>query len=1478
MSGSDNPPGGSQHASEITQADHANIAMNRFVAGVRNYTSFLQTHDIKDIENASREIRSAIPIAENETGKDQMRFMLGQIGLKFNERYSQTNLLEYLEKAIEATKATELQGAYRAQLLNQLGSLLGSLFIRTDQQEILDEAIRITKQALSCTVEDPMNHGTALINLCNRLSERWKHTGLASHLDEAIDFGRRAMEETHHPQQEALQTNIAGNLGVTLCERFSTAKDPADLEEGINLCAIAVMRAARDDPNRARWQNNMGMAYSHRYSLLNDISDLNQAIDITEEGLRAVNQNSLLRNEMVLNLALWLQDRFLAMGIMSDLDRAIQNLSSILIPHVVGASEKQQAERSRRLTLLGVSFGHRFKKTKQASDIDASVRLLKESLEALPPSCLDRGIRLENMSSALRGRFLFKESMEDLDEAIDITRRMIGNNIKGALDRSSQLDLLAGDLGLRFTKTNNPVDIDEAIELRRHVVAASSVGDAGHADHLGGLASLLHTRFTASGAAGDLDEAIDLSQKALEITKDSQVRLEISRNLGAFLGRKYTHTGELAHIHEAIQLTKHILEDHTIRDIQRRVFLNHLGNFFIQIYEFSGEMADLDEGIRLTRESTGGASVEEEEQAGRLSNLARALWIRFLRTGQMADIDESIRFSRKAVEGTMSQQSKDRILFTVNLAGLLAERFIRAGNIIDLNEAIDLARQTIPYEHTNRAARLINLATQLNMRFQRTGDTDDLVQAAKFGREAVSTLNYGDSDLPAKLNGISAILTSSYLQWGSIADLNEAVRLDEEGWRKTPSDHRQVATRAVHLATSLGTRYRHNGTQSDLNEARRLYLVAVGASNGEIWMRIVAGRRFLLLTDLEENDAHEAFSVAETTIKLIPMFASLSLKPKDRQQLLSRVATQATDAAALALYVGKSPEHAIDLLETGRGVIAGTLQDFRVDITLLARSDPELARRFAQLRDTLDVPANASVVETSLPIEAGDLPFAFSPFEADRRHEASNEVSSILDEIRQIQGFERFLLAGTEAQVRDAAAHGPIVIINVASYRCDALIIEHTNIRALQLSDLKLEDIKSHHTRVDSVDTLEWLWDVVVGPVLGFLGYTESPHEGQPWPRVWWIPTGGLVRYPLHAAGHHLRRTSETALDRVVSSYSSSVKAMINARRHQLSPGTTSECESNAVLVSMPETPGYMNLRHAKSEVTEVDKVCSLMGVPCEHPNENQQDVLTALRDCRVFHFAGHGDAHPTDPLQSHLLLKDHQSNPLTVGNLFETNLRSRQPFLAYLSACGTGEIQDPRAVDESIHLASAFQLAGFRHVVGSLWNVDDAVCVDVARFTYDAILEHGFEDFSVSLGLPNMTIIEIEVILTLSARWCYIGKRKLDHAISLYQKTYPGGKKDTFSITWKPYYLHYNPYSHSVDKSNVTKLRLNDMSPERQAALTQRMEQIGRSVGVNFKWGGKIGPDTRDAHRLVRLSRDEEASVQSALIDALVAAYHEFE
>lgn len=56
---------------------------------------------------------------------------------------------------------------------------------------------------------------------------------------------------------------------------------------------------------------------------------------------------------------------------------------------------------------------------------------------------------------------------------------------------------------------------------------------------------------------------------------------------------------------------------------------------------------------------------------------------------------------------------------------------------------------------------------------------------------------------------------------------------------------------------------------------------------------------------------------------------------------------------------------------------------------------------------------------------------------------------------------------------------------------------------------------------------------------------------------------------------------------------------------------------------------------------------------------------------------------------------------------------------LAYLSACSTANPGTTDFLDEAIHLTSAFQLAGFPHVIGTLWPINDRLAVEVAESFY---------------------------------------------------------------------------------------------------------------------------------------------------------------
>ncbi|EXL64729.1 hypothetical protein FOPG_19016 [Fusarium oxysporum f. sp. conglutinans race 2 54008] len=744
-------------------------------------------------------------------------------------------------------------------------------------------------------------------------------------------------------------------------------------------------------------------------------------------------------------------------------------------------------------------------------------------------------------------------------------------------------------------------------------------------------------------------------------------------------------------------------------------------------------MADLEEAINVAREAVNTIPYDHPGRATSLNNLGIRLTNRYERTGAMADLEEAIDVTREAIKAT-PEDHPGRTTKLNNLGILLPDRFSRTRAITDLEEAIRVTREAIkaiPEDHLYRSSLLSNLGRQLTNRYRYTGAMADLEEAIDVTREAIKATPEDHPGRAGLLSNLGVQLGDRFSRTGAMTDLAEAIRVTREAIEATPEDHPGRAVWLNNLGLRLDNRYERSGALADLDEAKQCFIIALNHKAALISARVTAGRRFLSSSNVFQ-DGHQAYVVAKTAIDLVHLFAPRSLQNADKQYLLSQAVGLASDAAAVALHIGKGPMPALELLETGRGVLASSLLDMRTDLSTLQQKFPELAQSFVSLRDQLDTPPSRGDLGTTQNSTMS------ARLEADQRREASKQLEELLERIRGQPGFERFLLSASEAEMREAAAQGPIVILNVSSHRCDALIVEQLGIQLLKLPRLSRQDIHKRAGDLHSLETLSWLWDTVVRPVLTALGFTKPP-SGDCWPHVWWIPTGPLVRFPLHAAGHHLKRSSDTALDRVVSSYGSSIKAIIHTRQ-QRCQATVVESSQDVVLVAMQYTPEQTLLQYARDETTAVQAVCKSMGLLYTQPQPYKKEVSLALEASRIFHFAGHAGAHPTDPLQSRLLLADWKHDPLTVASLLDTNLSSKPPFLAYLSACGTSKIQDEGSIDESLHLASAFQLAGFRHVVGTLWEVNDKLCVDMARITYEFLAEKGINDASVSGGLHHAT------------------------------------------------------------------------------------------------------------------------------------------
>ncbi|PMD67709.1 uncharacterized protein K444DRAFT_690656 [Hyaloscypha bicolor E] len=398
----------------------------------------------------------------------------------------------------------------------------------------------------------------------------------------------------------------------------------------------------------------------------------------------------------------------------------------------------------------------------------------------------------------------------------------------------------------------------------------------------------------------------------------------------------------------------------------------------------------------------------------------------------------------------------------------------------------------------------------------------------------------------------------------------------------------------------------------------------------------------------------------------------------------AKFAGLASRAAATALSAGKEAYYALQLLELGRGIIAGLLMEVRRDISNLGQQHPDLAN------------GNTSSWES----------------QASRRLEADQEFEKLLIKIRAQPGFENFLLPPTVDELIAGADLDPIVVVNVSFYRCDAFLVERCQIRALELPQLSLEEVEKRAKNLgsDLTTTLAWLWRVVAYPCLEALGFTQPP-SGDNWPRIWWIPTGALSHFPLYAAGRYFDSSKETVLDRVMSSYSSSVKALIYGRRQRVRMPAPSESE-DALLVCMQKTPDQSELIFAAPEVAILKDLCLLLNLRLvKLPQQRREDVLAHLRICKIFHFAGHGESDPSDPSRSRLLLEDWKTTLLTVSDL------------PYLSACSTGANKVKGLTNKAIHLISAYQLAGFRYIVRMLWEVDNKYSVNTARATNKAIV-----------------------------------------------------------------------------------------------------------------------------------------------------------
>ena len=1166
----------------------------------------------------------------------------------------------------------------------------------------------------------PARHGLMPLKAYSMLRGQLYQRTLDPHdLDQGVRFLRGLADATE--DDIAKQAECFRQIAGVLYHRFKqpemrTAEDTYQIIDSAELAeALDPTADDRVDQERSRWLSEISAVYCARFKSDRNETDIDSAISTMQlaENIAMLDANT--QSSLRLRRAIYSGERFNIYMRKEDLDRAIEEAESAL-----------QLNPDQPQTV-------------------ATLTLLSDWLET----------RYDNLGAT-----------EDLSRALEINE--LGCSVSSSRDEASRLRFYCESSRLLWKKCGafpGPEDANKGIRLRR-LILDNFPDHPKRFEHFMELGRWCNMRAGLTALAADLDAAVDAVEAAFDaypLDEPAGPRIEILDKLFSVIAQRHRKTGGKGNLPQMLSRV-----DKRANDLEQWRCLSQEEQARLQYLR-----------VKLT---WGACMQDYGMESAAFETCKKAI--------DLVPADSPIRFD---IWGTA-------------VAILVRQFHSGTHSTQSLNQAIDLAKRTLdemPEDYPQRFGFLADYGLAMRARFDWLLDIADLAKAIEVTEMAVSIARgqqlEGDAMALVFINLASnycamvvAVENSTHLAYQGIECLQEALKHDPHKFhharilatfqnlyaglfsRTGQKEHARLATDATenmlraispdstHLGHALfegGNAYSHiyhlTSDKSALDRAVELFEQGSGIEDSVPVARLrcaASAGRLLAEAGLWSRSCR-VLKIATDQLLTVTL---RSMSNQDKQRVVADVPDLASLYAAAVLNAGMGADEALQVLELGRGVIAGLLLEMRVDVSELREQNEPLADEFVALRDQLDSGGGWVAPSTSAAWDWNEG--------SRRRQELAQRFDTVLGKIRSLQKNKKFMAPG-KADLVAASERGPIVVLNVNEFRCDAILIHqrrsHEPVWVKNLPLLTNADVKknaSHlRTRGITSEILSWLWETAAGPILDELGLTAtlptngSEDIGDEWPHVWWVLTGAMSHLPIHAAGYH--GTKCTVLDRVVSTYSSSLKALVHGRRREAhggiihTPGQSGKSspfggptEHRALLVAMEQTPGLgpsSNLRCAPEEVAKIARLCSNMGLkPVEPLPRERKQILEQIANCKVFHFAGHGQTDRNEPERSCLLLEDWQSNPLTVADVRDSNLGKSSPFLAYLSACSTSVDAVGTLADEGIHLANAFQLAGFRHVVGTLWAVSDRHCVEVAEILYKTIQREGLNDSAVARGL----------------------------------------------------------------------------------------------------------------------------------------------
>ncbi|KAJ7872248.1 CHAT domain-containing protein [Mycena leptocephala] len=960
-----------------------------------------------------------------------------------------------------------------------------------------------------------------------------------------------------------------------------------------------------------------------------------------------------------------------------------------------------------------------------------------------------------------------------LNTLISALSRLIKLTQDGHPDKPSRLNNLGKSLLCRFEQLGNLRDLNKSIMIFDKAVQLTPDGHPDKPSRLNNFGNSLFRCFQYLSDLSNLNKSIMIFDNALQLTPDGHPdKPTLLNNLGTSLRSRFEEIGNLDDLNQsvlrveaAVRLTPDGHPDKPSR-------LNNLGNSLFHRFVQLGDLSNINKSVLMFEDAVQLTPDGHPDKPSRLNNLGHSLFHRFEQLGELSDINKSVLMFEDAVQLTPDGHPY-KPGWLNNLGHSLFRRFERLGDLSDINKSVLMfedAVQLTPDGHPDKPSRLNNLGNSLLGRFERLGDLNDINKSVLMFEDAVHLTPDGHPYKPGWLNNLGHSLFCRFEQLGDLSDINKSVLMFEDAVQLTPDGHPDKPGWLNSLGNSLSRRFEQLGDPQDSQQLLLHYTSAACSTTGPANIRFEAARRWAKNAHIHQpSSVLHAYTIA---IELLPELAWLGLSIADQHYCLSQAGQVVRDAASAAIAV-HDHQKAVEWLDHGRSVIWGQLLNLRTPVDELRSSHPDLADQLLSLSASLETAGTRSNAIAKL------QPLRLI---AQQSHAPAFERNCVLQQIRELPGFERFLLSKPISELSLAAKMGPVAMVNISEYGCDALILLpdlEDEVIHVPLSDFAINEAQALAKLLASVvgttrcsdkldgsregemapddifsHILSELWLKIVHPVLNALAITTP--VSQDLGRIWWCPTGPLAFLPIHAAGLYGKDQAfgYKLSDFLISSYTPSLTALIQG----FFPQSESKEDLQLLAVTQPSAEGQSYIPGTQNEIKCI-KQYAKGKVPVLWLDEDMAtigNVQKGMKESRWVHFACHG-VQSTSPTESALILAG--SSQLTLSNIIERSLPNAD--LAFLSAC-QATIGSKRLQDELVHLTAGMLLAGYRGVIGTMWSTMDNDAPQVAGDVYAHLLEASPPD------------------LTRAAEALHLAIRKL--------REQPGGKKS---------FLHWVPFVH---------------------------------------------------------------------------------